>query len=248
MKNDGKPYHIGITKEDIKGAKFAILPGDPGRVKIIAELCSDAKFLGQNREYTSYLVKIKEENVLIISTGMGGPSAAICMEELHQIGIEKVIRVGTSGGMQKDVEAGDIVVATSAIRAEGTSKEYMPIEYPAVGDFNIINALRKSANDLNLKTHVGVVHSKDSFYGQHSPERMPVSYELQNKWDAFVKCGCLASEMETAAIYSVASVLKMQAGCVLLVIWNQGNKYNKECHDTLIPAKVAIKAIERMLK
>lgn len=246
--NSNKPYHIGITKEDIKNAKYAILPGDPGRVRLIASLMDNPVFLNQSREYTSYLAKTNNEYVLIISTGMGGPSAAICMEELHQIGIENVIRVGTCGGMQKDIMAGDVVVASAAIRAEGTSKEYLPIEYPAVSDFNITNTLRKSANDLNLKAYVGVVHSKDSFYGQHSPERMPVGYELQNKWGAFIKCGSLASEMETAAIFSVASVLRMKAGSVLLVIWNQERNDNKECHDELIPAKIAIKTINKLTK
>ena len=216
-------YHIGLTKSNIEGAKYAILPGDPGRVVDIAKKLDDYKKLNVNREYTSYLGSIAGEKVLVISTGMGGPSTAICVEELNMIGIEYLIRVGTSGGMQLDVEAGDIVVAQGAIRQEGTSKEYLPIEFPAIADLEVTNALVESCKDLGLKYHAGVVQCKDSFYGQHSPDRMPVGYELLNKWDAWIKGGALCSEMETSALFTVSSVLRLHAGAVLLVIWNQSH-------------------------
>lgn len=221
MTNTERMYHIGLTKEDLKGAEYAILPGDPGRVEKIAAYLETPTFLTTNREYTSFLGSINNENVLVISTGMGGPSTAICVEELAQIGIKYLIRVGTSGGMQLDVSAGDIVIASSAIRQEGTSKEYVPIEFPAVGDIDLIIALKESAQKLNYPYHVGVVHCKDSFYGQHNPERMPVSYELEQKWQAWIKAGALCSEMETASLYTVASSLGLKAAAVLLVIWNQ---------------------------
>lgn len=221
MTNTEKMYHIGLTKEDIKGAQYAILPGDPGRVETIAAYLENPTFLTTNREYTSFLGSINNENVLVISTGMGGPSTAICVEELAQIGIKNIIRVGTSGGMQLNVSAGDIVIASGAIRQEGTSKEYVPIEFPAIGDIDLIIALKESAQKLNYPYHVGVVHCKDSFYGQHNPERMPVSYELEQKWQAWIKAGALCSEMETASLYTVASSLGLKAAAVLLVIWNQ---------------------------
>ncbi len=241
-------YHIGLTASMIEGAKYAILPGDPGRVVDIAKKLKNYKKLNVNREYTSYLGEIGKEKVLVISTGMGGPSTAICVEELNMIGIENLIRVGTSGGMQLDVEAGDIVVAQGAIRQEGTSKEYLPIEFPAIADLDITNALVKSAKDLKLKCHTGVVQCKDSFYGQHSPERMPVSYELENKWNAWIKGGALCSEMETSALFTVSSCLRLKAGAVLLVIWNQErankNLDNKQVFDTDKEIDVAIHAIE----
>ena len=251
MENKEKMYHIGLSKDDIKGAKYAILPGDPGRVDDIAEYLDNAIKIGQNREYTSYLGRIKNENVLVISTGMGGPSTAICVEELAQIGITHLIRVGTSGGMQLNVSAGDVVIATGAIRQEGTSKEYLPVEFPAIADFDISLALRDAAKELNLTYHTGVVQCKDSFYGQHSPERMPVSYDLLNKWNAWIKGGALASEMETASLFTVASTLRLKAGAVVLVIWNQEKEKlglsQEECHDTSIAIKVAIKAISNLI-
>ena len=203
IKNE-EMYHIGLTKNNLEGAKYALLTGDPGRVADIAKRVEKYKRLTTKREYTSYLIEIENEKVLVISTGMGGPSTAICVEELKLIGIEYLIRVGTSGGMQLNVNAGDLVVAQAAIRQEGTSKEYVPIEFPAVANIDLVNALRLAAYELGYTYHTGVVQCKDSFYGQHSPERMPVSYELENKWDAWIKAGCLCSEMETSALYTVS--------------------------------------------
>ncbi len=251
MENNEVMYHIGLKKEDIKGAKYAILPGDPGRVQKIAEQLEEATFLIANREYTSYLGKIKEENVLVISTGMGGPSTAICVEELAQIGIQNFIRIGTSGGMQLEVNAGDLVIAQAAIRQEGTSKEYVPVEYPAVADIDLVNALREAANELGYQFHTGVVHCKDSFYGQHHPEKMPIGYELEEKWNAWMKAGALCSEMETASLYIVSSYLRVKAAAILSVIWNQEQKKRglevNTNFDTEKEIKVAIKAIEKLI-
>ena len=247
-----KMYHINLSKEDIKGAKYAILPGDPGRVGSIAKYLENPKKIGQNREYTSYLGNIGKEKVLVISTGIGGPSTAICVEELAMIGITHLIRIGTSGGMKLDVSAGDLVVAQGAIRQEGTSKEYLPIEFPAIADIDITNALRESAKALKLTCHTGVVQCKDSFYGQHFPERMPVSYELDNKWNAWIKGGALCSEMETASLYTVSSTLRLHAGAILLVIWNQERERlglpQEEFFDTDRAIKVVIKAITKLIK
>ncbi len=221
MENKEVMYHINLSKELIEDAKYAILPGDPGRVPKIAQCLKNPKEISVNREYTSYLGELEGEKILVMSTGMGGPSTAIAVEELKQIGIETLIRVGTSGGMQLNVNAGDIVIANAAIRQEGTSKEYVPVEFPAVSDFEITTALKQAADELGYKNHIGIVQCKDSFYGQHSPERMPVSYELENKWNAWIKAGALCSEMETAALYTVSSTLGLKAGAVLTVVWNQ---------------------------
>ncbi len=252
MENKETMYHIGLSKKDIKGAKYAILPGDPGRVSKIAALLNNAVQIGINREYTSYLGEIEGEKVLVMSTGMGGPSTAIAVEELAQIGIENLIRVGTCGGMQLEVSAGDLVIAQAAIRQEGTSKEYVPIEYPAVADIDITLALREAANELGFTNHVGVVHCKDSFYGQHSPERMPVSYELQNKWEAWIRAGALSSEMETASLYIVSSALRLKAGAILHTVWNQERERNGLPQETILEVdkeiQVVIKAISNMVK
>ncbi len=252
MQQTEKMYHIGLTKEDLKGAKYAILPGDPGRVEKIASKLSNSYKLGVNREYTSYLGDIDGEKVLVISTGMGGPSTAICVEELAQVGIENLIRVGTSGGMQLDVNAGDIVIAEAAIRQEGTSKEYVPVEFPAIANIELTNALKKAADELGYPNHVGIVQCKDSFYGQHDPEKMPVSYELENKWNAWIKAGALCSEMETAALYVVSSVLRLKAAAVLLVVWNQELEKrgisNNTDFDVDKEINVAIKAITNLIR
>lgn len=248
---DEKMYHINLNKADIQGAKYAILPGDPDRVPKIAAFFDNPQKIGQKREYVSYLGQLCGENVLCVSTGIGGPSAAICIEELRQLGVENFIRVGTSGGMQLNVNAGDIVVVTGAIRMEGTSKEYLPIEFPAVADLDITCALRDAAKKLGYTYHTGVVQCKDSFYGQHAPQRMPVSYELEHKWEAWIRGGCLASEMESAALFTVCATLGAKAGAVMLCVWNQerekaGLDQNEE-HDTEKAIKTAIEAIKILI-
>lgn len=248
MQNIDVMYHIGLRKEDIQGAKYAILPGDPKRVKEIAKYLDNVMPLTVNREYTSMLGYIDNVKVLVISTGMGGPSTAICVEELAMIGIENFIRVGTCGGMQLDVMAGDIVIANAAIRQEGTSKEYVPVEFPAVSNLDITNALSMACDILDLKKHIGIVQCKDSFYGQHSPERMPASAELLNKWNAWIKAGCLASEMETASLFIVAQTLGLKAGAVLTSVWNQEREKlgldQDNDFDVDKEIKVAIQAIK----
>lgn len=250
MNNNEKMYHIGLSKEDIKNAKYCILTGDPGRVGKIASYLDEAIYLGENREYKSYLGKIKDTNVLVISTGMGGPAMAICVEELKMIGIETLIRVGTSGGMQLDIEAGDLVIATGAVREEGTSEEYIPMEFPAIANIEVSSALIEASKELNAKYHYGIVHCKDSFYGQHDPQRMPASKELLEKWDAWIKAGVLCSEMETASLFVVSSVLKLKAGAILSVIWNQEREKagldQKQDFDTDTEIQIAIKAIEKL--
>ena len=173
------------------------------------------------------------------------------MEELVKVGAKYFIRVGTCGGMDLDVKSGDLVIATGAIRMEGTSKEYAPIEFPAVANYDIVTALINSAKKLNLPYHVGVVECKDSFYGQHSPELMPVNYELQNKWNAWLKLGCLASEMESAALFIVASYLKVKVGSIFLVVANQEREKqgleNPVAHDTELAIKTAVEAIKNLI-
>ena len=248
MTNGEKMYHIGLTKEDIQGAKTAILPGDPGRVEKIAAKLQNPTKITVTREYTSYLGELNNEKILVISTGMGGASTAICVEELHLLGVENLIRVGTCGGMQDDVLAGDIIIAQGAIRQDGTSKEYVPVEFPAVADIDLLCNLRESAKELGYRYHTGVVQCKDSFYGQHSPEKMPIGYELLNKWDAWIKAGTLASEMESSTLYTVASILKMKAATVLLVVWNQEREKKGLDNDTNFDVDKAINVAINALK
>lgn len=244
-------YHINLSKEN--GAKYAILPGDPGRVEKIAALLDNPKEIAFNREYRTYEGFIEGEKVLVVSTGIGGPSTAICVEELAQIGVNTFIRVGTCGGMQMNVNPGDVVIASGTIRMEGTSREYMPIEFPAVADFYVTSALSEAAKKLGYPHHIGVVQAKDSFYSQHSPDSMGVCDELNSKWKAWIKGGCLASEMESAALYVVASVRKLRAGAVFHCVWNQeqagcGMPQDNMIHDTSCAIKTAVEAIRLLIK
>ncbi|MBP3493356.1 MAG: uridine phosphorylase [Oscillospiraceae bacterium] len=214
-----KQFHIHCAEGDV--GRYCILPGDPGRCKSIAAHFDDAVFVSQNREYTIYTGTLLGEKVSVCSTGIGGPSAAIAMEELHAIGADTFIRVGTCGGIDLDVRSGDVVVATGAIRYEHTSLEYAPIEYPAVANFEVTTALVQAAKNLDKRLQVGVVQCKDSFYGQHDPKRMPVSYDLLQKWEAWKRLGVKASEMESAALFVVANALGCRCGSCFHVIWNQ---------------------------
>ena len=247
---DNKQYHIGLGAEDI--GKYVILPGDPKRCEKIAAHFDDAKLVGDNREYITYTGYLNGEKVSVTSTGIGGPSAAIAMEELTKIGAHTFIRVGTCGGMQKNIKSGDIVIANAAIRAEGTSKEYAPIEFPAVSTFEITSALKNASNKLDLTSHVGVVQCKDSFYGQHEPDKMPISYELENKWNAWLKMGTLASEMESAALFTVANYLNVRCGSCFLVVANQEREKagleNPVVHDTEMAINVAVEALRELIK
>jgi uridine phosphorylase len=245
-----KQYHIDF--DDGHGALYAILPGDPGRVEKIASYLENPRFYHQNREYTTWLGELSGKTVMVISTGMGGPSTAIAVEELYKTGVRNFIRIGTCGGMALDVSGGDIVIATGAIRMDGTTKEYVPVEFPAVANLDVTNALVQAAKNMNRQWHAGIVQCKDSFYGQHSPDRMPAGYELKDKWEAWKKAGCLASEMESSTLFIVSQVLGARAGCVLSVIWNQEREKagmsNPHCHDTESAIKTAVEAVRILIE
>jgi uridine phosphorylase len=245
-----KQYHIKLEKKDI--GKYVILTGDPARCREIAKYLENATFVASNREYTTYTGMLLGEKVAVTSTGIGGPSAAIAMEELTACGAETFIRIGTCGGINQKVIAGDCVIATAAVRNEGTSREYAPIEYPAVSDYDVTTALVRACKKLDLRYHCGVVQCKDSFYGQHNPERMPVSEELLYKWKAWKKLGVLASEMESAALFTVAASLGVKCGSVFKVIWNQERKaaglYEPDCMSTEDVIRAAVETIKILIQ
>lgn len=245
-----RQYHIQVARGEV--GKYVLMPGDPKRCEKIAAHFDEPRLVADSREYVTYTGYLDGEMVSVTSTGIGGPSASIAMEELVRAGADTFIRVGTSGGMALDVKSGDVVIASGAIRMEGTSKEYAPIEYPAVADTLVTNALIQAARKLGQDYHVGVVQCKDAFYGQHSPETKPVGYELINKWDAWIKCGCLASEMESAALYIVGSCLRVRVGTVLLVMANQErakrNLPNPVVHNVEAPIETAIEALHILIQ
>ena len=219
---DGKQMHIGCTSDQIGG--YVILPGDPGRCEWIAGMFDDAEFVSSNREFTVWTGTLNGARVSVCSTGIGGPSAAIALEELVECGAHTFIRVGTCGGVAPEVHGGDLVVATAAVRQEGTSREYMPLEYPAAASFDIVRALADEAERLKYPVHIGVIQSKDSFYGEIRPERMPVAAQLTQQWKALLAAGVLASEMESAALFVASAYLHVRCGTVINVLWNDENE------------------------
>ena len=250
MQKLDKQFHIHCVEGDV--GRYVILPGDPGRCEKIAALFDDAHFVAQNREFTIYTGTLLGEKVSVCSTGIGGPSASIAMEELHNIGADTFIRVGTCGGIDLDVRSGDVVVATGAVRMEGTSREYAPIEYPAVPDFQVAGALVQACQALGKPWYAGVVQCKDSFYGQHDPARMPVSGELEAKWEAWKRLGVLASEMESAALFTVAAALGVRCGSVFHVIWNQEREAagldQDMSEDTTSAVEVGVEALKLLIQ
>ena len=245
----GRQYHIGVAKGEV--GRYVILPGDPKRCKKIAAYFDEPQLIADNREYVTYTGFIDGVKVSVTSTGIGGPSASIAMEELTACGADTFLRVGTCGGMDLNVKSGDLVIATGAIRMEGTSKEYAPIEFPAVADLDIVNAMVEGARKLGFPYHTGVVQCKDAFYGQHRPETLPNSAELINKWDAWCRLGTLASEMESAALFVVSSYLHVRCGTVLLTVANQEREKaglpNPQVHDTDHAIRCAIEAIRVLI-
>ncbi len=244
-----KAYHLKIERGDV--GRYVILPGDPGRCESIAALFDDARKVAQNREYTVYSGTLLGERVAVCSTGIGGPSSAIAVEELTECGADTYIRVGTCGGISTAVKAGDCVIATGAVRQEGTSREYAPIEFPAVADHGVVCALEKAAVSLGLRYHIGVVQSKDSFYGQHSPQRMPTARELMDKWESWKRLNVLASEMESATQFVVSASLGVRCGAVFHVVWNQeldSDGYTQTAdEDTSSAVRAAVEAVKVLI-
>lgn len=247
---DGLQYHIGVRPGEV--GRYVLMPGDPKRCAKIAEHLEHPVQIADSREFVTLTGSLEGVPVSVTSTGIGGASAAIAMEELVRAGADTFLRIGTCGGMQTDVRSGDLVIATGAVRAEGTSREYAPVEFPAVADLRVTNALCAAAENLSYSFHSGVVHCKDSFYGQHEPEKMPVFAQLQAQWEAWIRMGCLASEMESAALFTVAQYRKVRAGTVLLVVANQEREKrgmeNPMVEDTDDAIRVAVEAVRRLIR
>ncbi len=217
-------YHIECQEGDV--GRYVFLPGDPARVPMIASYLDDTVEVAYNREYRTFTGTLLGEKVSVTSTGMGCPSTAIAVEELAKIGADTFIRVGTSGKMQDFMEPGDLVIAWAAIRDEFTSQQYEPLAFPAVADHDVTLALRQAARNAKLRHHVGICQSKDSFFGQHEPERMPVAHRLQDRWSAWVQGGALASEMEASTIFVVSRVLHCRAGGIMIYGGTHGDLSN----------------------
>ena len=238
-----RQHHIQVAPGEV--GRYVFLPGDPGRCEPIARLFDEPRLVAKNREYETWTGYLDGELVSVTSTGIGCPSAAIAMEELVKVGADTFVRVGTSGAMQPDIVPGDLGVINAAIRDEGTTSHYLPIEFPAVADLDVTRALAIGARSLGQTVHIGVSQSKDSFYGQHEPGRMPVAQRLKDRWSAWMAGGAICSEMEAAALFIVAATLRVRAGGIMLILghYDQSPMTPEEqargSMDNLLPAAIA---------
>ena len=207
--------HLPIKFGEV--ARYVIVPGDPNRVPVIAESLENVTNQGQNREFNAYKGTHKGIEVSVVSTGIGCPSTAIAVEELSHIGAEVFIRIGTSGSVDKSAKKGDIFIATAAVRDDGTSKQYIPIEFPAIASHNVVSNLIKASKNLNIDSKVGICQSKDSFFGETEPERMPVAPYLDFKWKSWQKGSVGASEMEAATLFTISQIKRIEAGAILAI-------------------------------
>ncbi len=239
-------YHVQLRGGDV--GRYVFLPGDPGRCESIAAHFDDARHVSTHREYTTWTGTLLGEPVSVTSTGIGGPSSAIAMEELVRVGADTFIRVGTSGAMQEWITPGDLGIVTGAIRDEGTSVHYLPIEFPAVANLDVTIALREGARRTGATAHLGVSQSKDSFYGQHEPGRMPVANRLKDRWTAWMAGGAICSEMEAATQYIVASTLGVRAGGVMLIAGHPDQRPMTEEENARMDLELCIRTAVEGLK
>ena len=237
-RDDPRQYHIELAPGDV--GRYVFLPGDPGRCEMIAAFFDEPQLVARHREYETWSGYLEGQKVSVTSTGIGGPSAAIAMEELVAIGADTFVRVGTSGSMQTEILPGDIAIVSGAIRDEGTSRHYLPLEFPSVADLDITLALREAAKESGFPWHVGIAQSKDSFYGQHNPERMPIADDLQRRWKAWMAGGAICSEMEAATLFIVAATLRVRAGGAMLILGNPDQRPMTE-------AELADSSIDRVI-
>ncbi len=245
-----KMHHIQCEKDEV--GEYVFLPGDPKRVEVIASFLENSKLVADSREFVTYTGYLDGVKVSVTSTGIGGPSAAIAMEELIKIGAKTFIRIGTCGGINPQLLVGSSIIATAAIRKEGTSKQYLPIEFPAVANYDVVFALKEAAQKNKQQHYIGVVESKDSYYGQHDPNSMPVKNELSDKWEAYKLGGALASEMEAAALFTVAAVRGVRCGGIMHLVRNKEKEILTKSEVLLdnnvdITIKIAIDAMKNLI-
>ena len=211
-----KEYHIQLEKGDV--GRYVLLPGDPGRVPKIAAYLDKAEKVAQNREYTTYTGEIDGIKVSVTSTGIGCPSAAIAIEELARVGADTFIRVGTAGTLQDNINLGDLIISTATVREDGTSLQYVPLNYPAVADFRLTMALYEASRKLGYNAHLGITQTKDAFFTEEDDPRLPRYEAIRERWQTWQKANVLASSMESSAIFVISSIRGLRAAEILAII------------------------------
>jgi len=242
-----KKYHIGLTREDV--GDYVLVPGDPFRTPLIARFIDGAKEVAFSREYRTFTGTVDGVKVSTMSTGMGGPSVAIGIEELHELGVHTLLRVGTCGAAQPEIKMGDLVISYAAVRSEGTPNGYVPLEYPAVASLHVVEALIEAAEAAGAKYHVGVTRSVDALYSDLLPDTMPRPH-LRDELEMWAKAGILSNDMEASTLFVVSRIRQMRAGCVNLCVDELGageiHHIDPSYMDRMLT--VAVDAIRRLIK
>ena len=232
-------FHLGLTADRLGGASLAIVPGDPARVERIAELLDSPTPLASTREFTSWIGYADGAAIVVCSTGIGGPSTSIAIEELAQLGVRTFLRVGTTGAIQPDISPGDVIVTTGAVRLDGASHHFAPPEYPAVADFECTSALVDASRALGIEPWLGITASSDTFYpGQERYDTYSgrVTREFEGSFEHWRSLGVLNYEMESATLFTMCAAQGLGAGCVAGVLVNR--------NDEEIPDEEAAHAVE----
>ncbi|MFQ6372458.1 uridine phosphorylase [Shewanella sp. YIC-542] len=217
-------FHLGLTKAMLRGATLAIVPGDPQRVERIASLLENAQHLASHREFTSFLAELDGKPVVICSTGIGGPSTSIAVEELAQLGVRTFLRIGTTGAIQPHIKVGDIIVSQASVRLDGASLHFAPMEYPAVADFGCTSAMVTACREAGIEPHVGITASSDTFYpGQERYDTVSgrVTARFAGSLQQWQALGVLNYEMESATLFTMCASQGWRAACVAGVIVNR---------------------------
>lgn len=241
MSDSDLQFHIRLKSG--QAGRFVLLTGDPGRVPVIANYLENAEEITRNREFVTFTGSIDGQRASVVSTGIGGPSTAIAVEELAKVGADTFIRLGTAGSLAPHVRLGDLCVATAAVRDEGTSRAYMPASFPAIADYDIVGALTDAARAKGHPYRAGIIRSADSFYGDVEPETMPYHASPLDTWRA---AGVLCSEMETSTLLVVASIRRLRAGAILAIVNQPGRTIDADSSlATLI--ETAVEGMRRVI-
>ncbi|WOC28699.1 uridine phosphorylase [Pseudoalteromonas sp. N1230-9] len=219
-----KVFHLGLTRDDLKGATLAIVPGDPDRSARISSLLDDPECLAKTREFHVYRGVLNGHNIVVCSTGIGGPSTSIAVEELAQLGINTFLRIGTTGAIQPHISEGDILISQASVRLDGASQHFAPLSYPAASDFFATQAMVNACNELGIQFHIGITASSDTFYpGQERYDTHSgyVPRAFQGSCEEWQKLGVMNYEMESATLFTMCAALGLRAACVAGVLVNR---------------------------
>lgn len=243
-----RKYHVGLAEGEVGG--YVLMPGDPFRTALIAKYLEGADEKAFSREYRTFTGTVAGETVSTTSSGIGGPSAAIAVEELGELGVHTFLRVGTCGAAQPYIKKGDLVIATGAVRSEGTPDGYVPKEYPAIASHDMITACIEAAEAAGAPHHLGLIRSVDALYSDLMPDRMPRPAELRAELEMWARAGVVANDMESSTILIVASLRRFRAGVILLCVDELGageiHHLDPSYMDRML--RVAVNAIARLVE